>query len=63
MIDDIDNYITEAIVKISNRPELIDKIEPNVCFHFQIEKWMVKRIVNAIGLLNEEFNKLLNDEQ
>jgi len=46
--------ILESLVKIGNHKKVIDECEPNVCFHFQLEPWMVKRTLKAQELLQNE---------
>jgi len=39
--------LIEAIIKIGNHPDLIKLTEPNVCFHWELKTWMVKRVIAA----------------
>jgi len=53
----IDDCIIEAIVKIANDANFIKRVEPEVCFPFQVQSWMVKRVILAEGLLRDEHTK------
>jgi len=37
----------ERIVKTANTKRFIKECEPNVCYHFPVEAWMVERIIPA----------------
>jgi len=52
----IEDYI-DAIVTISNYHKVIDACEPNVFSHQKISKWHVKRILKAIELLQQEWER------
>ena len=55
----IDDTIIEAIVKIGNHPEVIKMCEPQVCFAFELQKWMIRRTLKAQELLQQEWNNEL----
>ena len=49
------NEYIEALVKIGNLRDVIEECEPSVCYHFQVEDWMVKRILKAQELFEDEW--------
>ncbi len=49
----IDNAMIEAILKIANSPEIIKLSEPNICFPFRVERWMVLRVLEAQKMLKK----------
>ena len=51
----IDDAVIEAIIKISNDKNLINRLEPNLSLHLKIQRWMVLRIMEAQRLLNEQW--------
>ncbi len=51
----LDDFVIDAVVKIANHPDFIKQVEPNVCFPFQVQGWMVKRVILAEELLIKEF--------
>ena len=50
----IDDGIIESLVKIGNHPSVIKLCEPNICYPFQLESWMVKRTLVARGLMEKQ---------
>ena len=52
----IESYL-DAIIKIANSKALVDKLEPNLMWHQDIQKWQVKRVMYAFLLLEEEMKK------
>ncbi len=60
--------LIKGITQIANNKELIEKLEPNVFSHQEIKGWMVKRILMAYQLLENEWemydtNKRVKEEQ
>ena len=53
----MEDYLVESIVKIANLPRVIEHCEPSVCWHDNIDKWMVRRVLYACGLFNNEWRK------
>jgi len=49
--------LVEAITKIANDDSLIKELEPNLFNHQDIQEWMVKRVLRAYLLLDEEWRK------
>ena len=49
----MEDYI-ERITEIANRKEVIEFLEPNVLYHFDVDKWQVKRILYALDLFKQE---------
>lgn len=47
----------EGICRIANHKAIIDKLEPNVMSHINVENWMVKRILYAERLLEDELSR------
>jgi hypothetical protein len=51
----MNEVIIDGLIKIANLDSVIQDCEPSVCKHFQIETWMVKRILRAQELLQKEW--------
>ena len=45
--------LIEAITKIANDDKLVKEIEPNLFNHQDIQEWMVKRVLRAYLLFDE----------
>ena len=57
---DIMDTLIEGITQIANNKQVIEKLEPDVFSHQEIKEWMVKRVLYAFLLINEEFEKGLD---
>ncbi len=49
--------IVETLLRIGNDPEVIKSCEPQVCFPFKLEEWMVVRVLKAQEILKSRRNK------
>lgn len=54
MDDNLADAIIEAIIKIGNCPAFIKLCEPNVAEPMVLRAWMVKRVLTALVLLQQE---------
>ncbi len=50
-----EDYLVEAITRIANHPEVIKYLESHIAFPMQTQEWMVKRILYALELLQNEW--------
>ncbi len=51
----MDDVLIEAILKIANDKNVIQRLEPHIAFPMKVEEWQVKRILEAVRLLKEEY--------
>ena len=49
--------LIEGITQIANNKQVVEKLEPNIFSHGEIKEWMVKRVLYAFLLIEEENEK------
>ena len=47
MLENLSKKQIERIAKKANTKEVKDECEPNVCWQLTVERWMVRRVLNA----------------
>jgi hypothetical protein len=53
----LDDSVIKSIKEISNRKEVIDKLESHVAFPLKVENWMVGRVLYSWLLFLDEYYK------
>lgn len=54
----INDAIVEALVIISNHPEVKRACEPNVMQSLDLDEWAVKRVLYSLVLFQETWDKM-----
>ena len=54
----IDDLLVEALVKIGNHKKVKELCEPHVSRPLELDKWMVVRVLKALELFEEEYERL-----
>ncbi len=53
--------IVEAITKIGNCSRVVRECEPNVVEPFELKPWMVLRVITAVELFRNEWERISED--